>query len=190
MRRGLVLFCVIVLGLAIGFALNGEIAGPPPKWSDQVAAERREMGIPPAPVNNPNLAIPEYVKGKASWTVGPPEAKVKVDVYYPGQGHDSIEHAAKYLAESFPNQVCVRYVDWEQPSGAREWGARGLRCGAVVINNKQVFEVETKTGKRQIVFHGPPGEEKVHQWRIPDLHLVVSNEVEKAYGPGAGVPTP
>ena len=183
MRRGLVLLCVITLGLAIGFALNSELAGPRPKWSDQIAEERREKGIPPAPINNPRLAIPEYVKGKASWTVGSPEAKVKVDVYYPGDGHDSIKHAAKHLAEGFPNQVYVRYVDWQQPSGAREWGARGLRCGAVVINNKQVFEVETERGKRRILFHGPPGEERVHEWRIPDLHLVVSKEVEKAYCP-------
>jgi len=179
-RRSLQIVCATALAAGVFFALNWDLT----PWGAAKAAQvtdtgcKSEVPSPPPRINT----IPDYLKATPKWTAGTPGAKVRVDVYFPGLGHGSIQTAAQQLGKSFPTQVYVRYVDFQTQDGMEEWHRRGLGCGAILVNDRQEFELKTPNGTRKILFHGPPGETEDNKWRIADLHQVVAQEVKEAYG--------
>jgi hypothetical protein len=104
---------------------------------------------------------------------GPEDALVKVVAYYPGRHEDTLA-AVKGLLEAFPEKVSVEIVDWRHPEGLRRRDETGMSCAGVMINGKNVFELQIDGKTTNVMFiRGLNGE-----WTAAELHAAVKQQLE------------
>lgn len=106
---------------------------------------------------------------------GPEDAAVKVVAFYPGRHEDTLE-AVKNLLNVFPGKVAVEIVDWRHAEGLRRRDEAGLTCAGVVINGKNVFELQIDGKTANVMFiRGIDGE-----WTAGELQAAVKQQLEAA----------
>lgn len=156
--------CVIVAaGIAVSFGCSkpkqdqGDVANPPAS-DGEMASAATDGGV-------------QYCDFKG----GPPDAKVKVEAFYPGRHEDTLA-AVKALLETFPGQVQVEIVDWRREEGLKRRDGTGLVCAGVVINDKNAFDLEIDGKPSKVLFvRGLGGE-----WTNADLEAAVRKELASA----------
>lgn len=148
-------FCSLALALALTWGCSRDEGG-----------EGTAATAPPAAPDGM-----EYCDFKS----GPADAAVEVVAFYPGRHEDTLD-AVRNLLEVFPGQVRVEIVDWRHAEGLRRRDAAGLICAGVVINGKNVFDLEVGGRTSKVMFiRGLDGE-----WTAEELQAAVRQEVAAA----------
>jgi hypothetical protein len=114
---------------------------------------------------------------------GPQDAKVRLLAFLPiDEPHEKVMDLVKEMAEKYPGKVYAKYVDYRTPEGAQLFQHSGARTACLMINGQSSAEVPSKYGPRTVDFVKDMG----RYWTADDLREAVANEVQKAYGTGAG----
>ncbi|MDX9978860.1 MAG: hypothetical protein RBU25_02320 [Lentisphaeria bacterium] len=150
----IVFSCTVALALLVG-------------WGCSRNDEKPEQAATPASQSAPEGM--QYCDFKG----GPEDAPVKVEAFYPGRHEDTLE-AVKGLLQAFPGQVAVEIVDWRHAEGLGRRDATGLTCAGVMINGKNLFELEIDGKTTKVMFiRGLDGE-----WTAAELHAAVKQQLE------------
>ena len=75
--------------------------------------------------------------------------------------------------ETYSGKVKIDYIDFGTKEGLERISKDNLHCMAILINDKQKFELENKT----VTFSHPMG----MQWTAEDLKMAVKQEIAKMY---------
>jgi hypothetical protein len=132
---------------------------------------RGQETMPAQPVGAPDAnEVAEIV-------VGPPDAPIKVEAYYPlNEGHQFIADYLKEFAEARPGQVRLEVVDFRTPAGAQRWESTGLTCAGVFVNGRTQYEITTDGETETVSFLKRMGV----MWTEEDFEQVVDRLLEEA----------
>jgi len=113
--------------------------------------------------------------------LGDRNAKVKVEVFFPGHsgcGSETADFAHRlYLANK--EKVHVVFVDFESPGGGAYQGKAGMHCSGVAINGKQSWKVNTDSAKPKTV---ELGSNLGDRWGEDDFLKAMDVAFKQAYG--------
>ncbi len=151
-------------------------------WTQAQKQTKKPEPPKPAQAKKPEPSKPKVPIKNEGWriTYGVPQAKVKVEAFYPlgvtgGESHEWVKDYALKLAQAFPGKVQVILYDWTTEKGSAEFSKRGLTCGAFLINGQITV---THKGRKVAFLRNPV----MTGWTFNQLKEVVAAEVEKAYG--------
>lgn len=98
-------------------------------------------------------------------------ADVEVVAYYPGdEKHVPIRKLIESLPRTYGPRVSGRFVDFTSDEGFKEWhDEKGLSCGAILINDEQVWTYEKDGQVQEVTFKMAIDGE----WTANDLHAVI-----------------
>ncbi|MBI2300469.1 MAG: hypothetical protein HYU66_16265 [Armatimonadetes bacterium] len=105
---------------------------------------------------------------ESKWKIesGDKAAKVKVDCYFPMEGHAWVQDLNKKIVAKFPGKVLVTHIDWFSEEGGKLHDAAGLPpCSAYVMDGKSVVQKSMPLGG----------------WTEDDLMKAIGAAVDKAY---------
>jgi hypothetical protein len=104
---------------------------------------------------------------------GKPGAKADITVvaYYPGnEKHKPLRDLVAGLSKKFGPRVAGRFVAFDTDEGFKEWhDEKGLNCGAILINDQQVWTYESGGQVKEVTFKMAEGGE----WTKADLYAVI-----------------
>ncbi len=123
------------------------------------------------PVGAPNAAK------VADIVVGPPDAPIKVEAYYPlNEGHQFIADYLQEFAEARPGQVRLEVVDFRTPAGAQRWESTGLTCAGVFVNGRTQYEIITDGETETVSFLKRMGV----MWTEEDFEQIIARLLAEA----------
>jgi hypothetical protein len=82
------------------------------------------------------------------------------------------------LAEAWPDKIRVKCYAYESAEGAKIIADHGETLACIFINGENRFTLKTGGEKRELHFHGPPGE----SYRVRDVVDVVRTKMLELYG--------
>ena len=140
---------------------------------------------PPAPeLPLPDTTADTETEDAAAIVVGPPDAPVKVEAFYPlNEGHQFIADYLKEFAEAHPGQIRLEVYDIQTPAGVKRWQPTGLKCAGVFVNGQTRHEITTDGETETVDFL----QRLDVFWTREDFETVVNKLLEQAEtGGGAG----
>ncbi|MGQ9730708.1 MAG: molybdate ABC transporter substrate-binding protein [Candidatus Zipacnadales bacterium] len=103
---------------------------------------------------------------------------IKVEAYYPdNEGHAYLKKMIEDLPKRYGNDVIAEFIDFTSDEGYVRWhDYRGMSCGGILLNGRQVFLVERKGQSREVTF--TMGDES-GEWTKEDLYWVLDQATGK-----------
>jgi hypothetical protein len=108
--------------------------------------------------------------------VGAEDARIQMTVILGHCVAPAMDEMVK-LAEAWPDKIRVTCYAYESPEGAKIVADHGETLACVFINGENRVALKTDGKKREVHFHGPPGESysvkdvvEVVRMKMPELH--------------------
>jgi len=121
-------------------------------------------------------ASPEPRPVPPVFSMGQPNAKVRIDAFYPlDKEHAWVLDWLHEAGRNYGEKVNIRAYDIGTEPGRREWHRRGMLCGGLLVNDKSCFTV----GGRKITLLRDPN---TAGWTREHFVTVLASEVHRAYG--------
>jgi HAMP domain-containing protein len=109
--------------------------------------------------------------------VGAEDARIRITVVLGHCVASAMDEFVK-LAEAWPDKVRVKCYAYESPEGAKIVSDHDETLACIFINGENRFTLKTDGKKRELHFHGPPGE----SYSVRDVVEVVRMKMLELYG--------
>lgn len=141
-----------------------------------VVAELEHMGLD---AKKARQALAQTKTGQ-TYSLGNPEAKVRVKAYYPMPEEcvDVTCEILKNVAQEYKDRVYFEFIDTCSDDGFTEWTEAHTICHGILINGKQECEVTLNGEARKVTFFAPVDTE----WTQAALAYALDAELQAARG--------
>jgi hypothetical protein len=130
--------------------------------------QRRQAALTP-------VAMPKPMAPPAP--IGSEDAKLKIEVCL-GHCVSAMFQPFAECAEAWPDRIRAEFYAYESEEGRKLVQAHGETLACVFFNGENRFTLEDGGERREVHFHGPPGNE----YQIRDLGQVLRLKMKEAYG--------